>query len=215
MSAPCGLQILHTPTNPRPIVFSLRTGTLPDPVFLTASPTESAASALGVGFRLRPSPVVFLTGRHRLSQVPGISTHPSAPHSDAGRATPHLVNSARHGAVPPPPGSSRKTSTMKFRHSTTQLRDPLHTVAASLPSLRASLTSCRAALTERRRNVRLRLATNLCRAGVATRRISTVPFIFTCSYSNPGTPGLPWRDDPSSGRTLIRFCPMDGDGSEA
>ena len=116
--------------DPRPLVFSLRTGTLPDPVFLTAVPTQSAASALGVGFRLRPSPVVFLTGKHRLSQVPGISTHPSAPHSDAGRATPHLVKSARHGAVPP--GSSRKTSTMKFRHSTTRLRDPLHTVAIPL-----------------------------------------------------------------------------------
>ena len=73
---------------------------------------------------------------------------------------------------------------MKFRHSTTQLRDPLHTL--------------RAALTERRRNVRLRLATRLCRAGVATRRISTVPFMFICSFHNPDTPGLPWRDDPFS-----------------
>jgi len=76
-----------------------------------------------VWFRLRPTPAFLLTGRHRLSQVPGISTHPSAPHSDAGRATLHLVKSARRNTAPP--GSSRKAPTMKFRHSTTQLREPL------------------------------------------------------------------------------------------
>jgi len=109
----------------------------------------------------RQYPELF-PGRGRPSQVPEIPPYTFAPLADPGRVAPPIAVAV--GAMRFPLMRSEKPRRLRdFRDSVTRLRYSLHTL--------------RAVLTERLRNVRFRLVASLCRAGLATRRVSIVSFI--------------------------------------
>lgn len=158
----------------RPLRFPSLAGPAAAPSSSLTAATGSGAAAPG---RWSTGAVLFRFsfGRTRgLSQLPRIPRCASAPLSDPGPASTHMARAAPSPrltacvTVPPPlTRTGRPGRSSDFRDSITRLWHSLHTL--------------RAALAGALRNVRFRVAANLSRAGLVTRRVSMSCFTFVSS----------------------------------
>jgi len=152
------------------------------PVFARTGPGKPDPCARTLLNRCRPCPV----GRRRGEALPAFQETPAclcpALRSRSGRRARGLrpmevTTYCEHGNTVPP-GKNRKTQTVYvFRDSITRLQHSLHTL--------------RAPLTGALRNVRFRVAANLSRTGLATRRVS-ITGLFILSFVSSCT--VCWRD---------------------